>query len=114
MKVSKHAQPMIHPVPGEPVYSSLSILDATKAALRTSIRGEHPARSGYRKLQRALFLSAFAALAQPASCTYYDRRRAEGKKHNATIICLARRRCDVLYTVLKNHEVYRQPTKAAG
>ncbi len=28
----------------------------------TSIRGEHPARSGNHKLKRALFLSAFAAL----------------------------------------------------
>ena len=37
----------------------------------TSIRGEHPARSGNRKLKRALFLSAFAAL---RDTSYYDRK----------------------------------------
>ena len=46
----------------------------------TSIRGEHPARSGNRKLKRALLLSAFAALHDTASRTYYDRKRSEGKK----------------------------------
>ena len=43
----------------------------------TSIRGEHPARTGNRKLKRALFLSAFAALHDTASRTYYDRKRTE-------------------------------------
>jgi hypothetical protein len=28
----------------------------------------------------------------PASKVYYDRKRAEGKKHNATLLCLARRK----------------------
>ncbi len=43
----------------------------------SSIRGEHPARSGNRKLKRALFLSA---LHDPTSRAYYDKKRAEGKK----------------------------------
>lgn len=80
----------------------------------SSIRGEHPARSGNRKLKRALFLSAFAALHDPTSRAYYDRKRAEGKKHNAALICLARRRCDVLYAMLKNRTFYRTPTAAAA
>ncbi|MGV9736701.1 IS110 family transposase [Rhodococcus aetherivorans] len=80
----------------------------------SSIRGEHPARSGNRKLKRALFLSAFAALHDPTSRAYYDRKRAEGKKHNAALICLARRRCDVLYAMLKNKTFYRTPTTAAA
>lgn len=46
----------------------------------SSIRGKHPARSGNRKLKRALFLSVFAALHDPTNHTYYDRKRAEGKK----------------------------------
>ncbi|WP_433489960.1 IS110 family transposase [Nocardia grenadensis] len=79
----------------------------------SSIRGEHPARSGNHKLKRALFLSAFAALHDPASRTYYDRKRAEGKKHNAALICLARRRCDVLYAMLRNKQPYRIPAPAA-
>jgi len=46
----------------------------------TSIRGEHPSRSGNKVLKRALFLSAFAALRDPISQTYYERKRAEGKR----------------------------------
>ena len=62
----------------------------------TSIRGEHPPKGGNKQLKRAFFLSAFASLADPLSRAYYDRKRAEGKKHNAALICLARRRVDVL------------------
>lgn len=68
----------------------------------TSIHREHPARSGNRKLKRALFLSAFAALHDTASRTYYCRKRAEGKSLGAALICLASRRCDVLYAMLTN------------
>ncbi|WP_027935925.1 IS110 family transposase [Amycolatopsis sp. ATCC 39116] len=75
----------------------------------SSIKGEHPARTGNRKLKRAFFLAAFAALHDPTSRAYYDRKRAEGKKHNAALICLARRRCDVLYAMLRNHTHYRTP-----
>lgn len=78
----------------------------------SSIRGEHPARSGNSKLKRALFLSAFAALHDSTSRSYYDHKRAEGKKHNAALICLARRRCDVLHAMLKNKTRY-QPSSAA-
>jgi hypothetical protein len=53
----------------------------------TSIKGEHPARTGNRQLKRAFFLAAFAALSDPTSRAYYDRKRAEGKKHNAALIC---------------------------
>lgn len=75
----------------------------------TSIRGEHPARTGNRKLKRAFFLAAFAALADPTSRAYYDKKRAEGKKHNAALICLARRRCDVLFAMLRTATPYRHP-----
>ena len=75
----------------------------------TSIKGEHPARTGNRQLKRAFFLAAFAALSDPTSRTYYNKKRAEGKKHNAALICLARRRCDVLYAMLRNGTHYRHP-----
>ena len=78
----------------------------------TSIKGEHPARTGNRQLKRAFFLAAFASLSDPVSRTYYDRKRAEGKKHNAALICLARRRCDVLYAMLRNGTHYRHPEPA--
>lgn len=80
----------------------------------TSIRGEHPSRSGNKHLKRALFLSAFAALHDPDSRTYYDRKRAAGKKHNAAIICLARRRVDVLHAMLKTGSYYQPRTPAAA
>ncbi|MGF6883932.1 transposase [Nocardia sp. GAS34] len=75
----------------------------------TSIAGEHLSRSGNRKLERALFLSAFASLSDPASRAYYTRKRSEGKRHNAALICLSRRRCDVLYAMLENKQPYRSP-----
>lgn len=80
----------------------------------SSIRGEHPARTGNRKLKRAFFLAAFAALSDPVSRAYYDRKRAEGKKHNAALICLARRRCDVLYAMLRNKTLYQTPAPRAA
>jgi transposase len=77
----------------------------------TSIRGEHPPRGGNKQLKRALFLSAFAALADPTSRAYYDRKRAAGKRHNAALICLARRRVDVLFAMLRDGTTY-QPQPA--
>jgi transposase len=78
----------------------------------SSIKGEHPARTGNRKLKRAFFLAAFAALSDPTSRTYYQRKRDEGKKHNAALICLARRRCDVLFAMLRTKTQYRHPQPA--
>ena len=69
--------------------------------------------SGNKHLKRALFLSSFAALrSDPISRAYYDRKRAQGKKHNAALICLSRRRCDVLFAMIKNREPYRAPAPA--
>jgi transposase len=67
----------------------------------TSIRGEGPPRGGNKTLKRALFLASFASLSSPESQTYYDRKRAENKRHNAALICLTRRRVDVLHAMLK-------------
>uniref|UniRef100_UPI000365EF81 IS110 family transposase n=1 Tax=Actinoalloteichus spitiensis TaxID=252394 RepID=UPI000365EF81 len=75
----------------------------------SSIKGERPARTGNRKLKRAFFLAAFAALSDPTSRAYYQRKRDEGKKHNAALICLARRRCDVVFAMLRNKTRYRHP-----
>lgn len=80
----------------------------------TSIRDEHPSRAGNKQLKRAFFLSAFAALSDPTSRTYYDKKRAEGKKHNAALICLARRRCDVLHAMISNQEKYHPPIAQAA
>ncbi|TFC90417.1 MULTISPECIES: IS110 family transposase [Cryobacterium] len=58
----------------------------------SSIRGEHPSGRGNKILKRAIFLSAFAALRDPVSRAYYDRKIAQGKRHNQALIALARRR----------------------
>ena len=77
----------------------------------SSIRGESPSRRGNETLKRALFLSAFASInASPASRAYYDRKRAQGKRHNQAIIALARRRTDVLYAMLRDGTFYSEPT----
>jgi len=72
----------------------------------TSIRGEHRSRRGNHRLKNAMFLSAFASLHDPDSRAYYDRKRVEGKRHNAALICLARRRCDVIHAMLRTGEHY--------
>lgn len=75
----------------------------------TSIRGDHSSRKGNKILKRALFLSAFASLKDPASRAYYDRKRAEGKRHNQAVIALARRRCNVLFAMLRDGTLYQLP-----
>ena len=77
----------------------------------TSIRGEHPSRRGNKILKRTMFLSAFAALRDPESRAYYDRKIAQGKRHNQALIALARRRSDVLYAMLRDGTLY-QPRPA--
>ena len=48
----------------------------------------------------------------PTSRAYYDRKRAQGKRHNAALICLARRRTDVIYAMLRDRKPYQLPTLA--
>ena len=74
-----------------------------------SIRGESQPRRGNRALKSALYLSAFASLKDPTSRAYYDRKRAEGKNHPAALLCLARRRTDVLYAMVRDRQHYRHP-----
>ena len=63
----------------------------------TSIRGEFPARSGNEQFKNALIGSAWiASCHHPASKAYYQKKRNQGMKHSPALICLARRRCDVI------------------
>ncbi len=77
----------------------------------SSIRGEHSSRRGNKVLKRALFLSAFAALHDQTSRAYYDRKIAEGKKHNQALLALARRRCNVLYAMMRDGTLYENEPK---
>lgn len=76
----------------------------------SSLRGEARSRRGNHRLKNAMFLAAFASLRDPASRAFYDRKRAEGKAHNAAVICLARRRCDVILAMLRSGQPYRSQT----
>lgn len=75
----------------------------------SSIKGETRSQRGNHALKSALFLSAFASLGDPTSRAYYDRKRAQGKRHNAALICLARRRVDVLFAMLRDRQPYQHP-----
>ena len=80
----------------------------------TSIKGERPSRRGNKRLRNALWQSLFVASAKhPPSIAYYKRKREQGKHHNAAVICLARRRCDVIYSMLKNGILYQEPALVA-
>ena len=72
----------------------------------TSIRGEHQSQRGNKRLKRILYLSAFASLRDPASRAYYDKKRNQGKNHKQALLALARRRCDVLYAMLRDNRPY--------
>ena len=73
----------------------------------SSIRGQTRSRRGNHRLKNAMYLSAFASLRDPVSRAFYDRKRAEGKRHNAAVICLARRRCDVILAMLRSRTPYQ-------
>ncbi|SER07367.1 hypothetical protein SAMN05444745_1331, partial [Arthrobacter sp. OV608] len=75
---------------------------------------DRASRKGNKVLKRTLYLSAFAALKDPLSRAYYDRKRAEGKHHNQALIALARRRCDTLYAMLRDGTVYQAQTPTAA
>jgi transposase len=88
------------------IASYTGLAPATRQSGRT-IRGEHQARRGNQALRGALYISAFASLKHPPSRAYYDRKRAEGKSHTAALTCLARRRVDVLYAMLRDRCPYQ-------
>ncbi|WP_030993814.1 IS110 family transposase [Streptomyces sp. NRRL WC-3744] len=89
--------------------SYAGLAPATKSS-GTSIHGEHAPRRGNRQLKRAMFLSAFAALHDPASRGYYDRCRARGKTHTQALLRLARHRISVLFAMLRDGTFYEPRT----
>jgi transposase len=60
-------------------------------------------RGGNKVLKRVFYQSAFASLrSAPESRAFYERKRAEGKKHTQALIALARRRVNVLWAMLRD------------
>jgi transposase len=70
----------------------------------------HRPRRFNRRLLRTCYLAALSSLKNsPASRTYYDRKRGEGKSHKQALIALARRRINVLWAMLRDHTIYQEP-----
>lgn len=75
----------------------------------TSIKASSPNKAGNKKLKNALWQSSFSAIrSHERSRQYYDQKRSEGKKHNAALIALTRRRLNVLYAMMKNFTYYQE------
>jgi transposase len=79
----------------------------------TSIRGNRVTHFGNHRLKNAFYLAAFSSLQHPPSRTYYNRKRNEGKRHTQAVLCLARRRVDVLHAMLTTNTPYQAPTPLA-
>lgn len=72
------------------------------------------ATGGDKALKRVFFQSAFIALAHVESKAFYDRKRAEGKRHNQAVIALARRRINVIWAILNTRQPFRENFKSAA
>jgi transposase len=60
-------------------------------------------RGGNKTLKRVFYQSAFASLrSAPESRVFYERKRAEGKRHTQALIALARRRVNVVWAMLRD------------
>ena len=70
-------------------------------------------RGGNKDLKRVFYQAAFASLrSSPESRTFYDRKRAEGKRHTQALIALARRRVNVIWAMLRNGTTFETRSAA--
>ncbi|WTN37484.1 transposase [Streptomyces sp. NBC_00631] len=66
-----------------------------------------------RRLQRVLYTSALFSIRHcEESRRFYDRKRAEGKRHTQAVLALARRRVNVLWALLHDGRCY-EPAPSA-
>lgn len=85
-------------------YAGLAPIDRRSGK---SINNSAASRRGNHRLKNAMFLAAFVAVQHdPKAKAYYARKRAEGKRHNAAVICVARRRCDLINDMLTTGTAY--------
>ncbi|MFE5039025.1 IS110 family transposase [Streptomyces sp. NPDC056683] len=60
-----------------------------------------------RRLQRVFYISALFSIRHcDESRQFYDRKRAEGKRHTQAVLALARRRVNVLWALLRDGRCY--------
>ena len=72
------------------------------------------ATGGDKALKRVFYQAAFTSLSRPDSRAFYDRKRAEGKRHHQAVIALARRRVNVLWAILHSRQHFRENFKMAA
>jgi transposase len=81
------------------------------------VRGNlHRPQRYHRGLQRVFYTSALISIQfSPESRRFYDRKRAEGKRHTQAVLALARRRVNVLWALLRDGRCYQPaPVTAAA
>jgi transposase len=70
-------------------------------------------RGGNKTLKRVFYQSAFSSLrSTPESRIFYERKRAEGKRHTQALIALARRRVNVLWAMLRDGTTFESRSAA--
>jgi transposase len=70
-------------------------------------------RGGNKTLKRVFYQSAFSSLRGCAeSRAFYDRKRAEGKRHTQALIALARRRVNVVWAMLRDETTFESRSVA--
>ncbi|MFJ3842426.1 IS110 family transposase [Streptomyces sp. NPDC090054] len=77
----------------------------------------HRPRRYHRGLQRVFYTSALISIRNcDESRRYYERKRAEGKRHTQAVIALARRRVNVLWALIRDRRCFQRelPVTAAA
>jgi transposase len=68
----------------------------------------HTPRRYSRRLRRVMYMSALTAVrCDPHSRAYYQRKRDQGKRAIPATICLARRRTNVLYALIRDNRTWQ-------
>ena len=77
------------------------------------VGNRHRMRGGNKTLKRVFYQSAFSSLRGCAeSRAFYDRKRAEGKRHTQALIALGRRRVNVLWAMLRDGTTFEARSAA--
>ncbi|SCZ16330.1 Transposase [Streptomyces sp. 136MFCol5.1] len=67
----------------------------------------HRPATYHRRLQRVFYTSALVSVRyDPNSRQFYDRKRAEGKRHVQAVLALARRRVNVIWALIRDRRCY--------
>jgi transposase len=69
---------------------------------------DHRPQRYHRRLQRVFYTSALISIrCDPNSRAFYDRKRAEGKRHVQAVLALARRRVNVIWALIRDRRCYQ-------